>query len=100
MKPNKTKQTLQVRNYYISNLPWVFSLCGLFCDFLPTYLRYFLAWLGPETIAIIAVSRKEIPRLPPFSSITGRSALIRSGIFLFFWTIVGLGWLLSIIFES
>ena len=101
MDQKQKKDYFDFRAFFITYSPFLLGAFALFVELPAEYskFRLFLIWSSLELSSLIALIRKEIPRLYPYVSVKGRQAQIVSGLAFIFWSVLGLLWLLAEIFE-
>lgn len=101
MNQKQKKNYFDARAFIITYSPFLLGAFALFAELPTEYtkLRLFLMWFSLELSSLIAMIRKEIPRLYPYVSIKGRQAQIVSRIIFIFWSIIGLIWLVADVFK-
>jgi hypothetical protein len=73
----------QIKSYLLVNGPIIISVLFLFVR-IPiklVFLKGVVIWIAFLISSILIVARKEYPMLPPYKSVTGRSAMIMGYVF-------------------
>jgi hypothetical protein len=101
MSARRKIDDMNLKALLITYSPLLIGALALFVKLPIEYasIRLFLVWLSLELSSLIALVRKEIPRLYPYASVKGRLAQIISGLVFTFWSIFGIAWLLTTILK-